>query len=992
MHLFGAARVITPDDADVDLSGKPVMAGLLTYLTLNRRRSLHSLRIAAALWPEDMDETHADGKAEKRLLDRLRYQVSALRSALGPTGPEVLRTVGAAYRLDVEDTAVDIARFAHAVHQAEILRGSDPVAALAAARDALAMWDEPLESARFADFAQLEITHLEQRRNVAREVIAGCELLLGRHQQAIHELEPLLRDEPYNEGPLALYMQALFRAGRQRDALRAFGDFAHRLASASGLEPSADLRRLESRILEGDLTLHRGALTSPRSASDHWEPSAGFIGRSRAMQTVRRLLVEHRLVTLSGIGGLGKTRLAREVGSSLEAAGRDVAFVDLTTAAGPGSVASEIARTLDVRVEPGQAMEVALVDALRTWSGVVILDNCEEHLAEAATAAGALITQCPDLHILATSRLPLGAEHEFAWAVPPLSLPRSDAADDVRQSSTVRLLLSQAADPDGLFATASPHAWTRLARLVGGLPLLCRSVAGLLDVAGPEELADLVERDALHHDDDVGPSSHSAAAILGWSLDRLEPETRLILTAASVCAGSFTRDALDGVLPSSVPPAARLHALKTLRTVALIDCAEDKTFRIAEPVRHVVLTTADTNVVADLRKNHLAYFEEHARRNGRALLVDDTALDVIDADLGNLRTAMAWALEHDEWIVAGRIAAAMDLYWLWSGRCDEGLRWVNDALARRPTDSEPGGWVGISTAELVRSAGFLASIDGQYAVAISRLEESIDRFSTVLDGDDGDERQRYVAEAGRAWARFHLGRTHSSMLFTGESGIADSGADQYRLATDTSRALGLEPLTCWMLPFAGWHASITASGRASALLAEAIDLAERLRLREPLAISRSVMGLHHMVERRFDAAAAEIAAGVKGLEATRNLYSLQIALSLAAVLALRTDDPETDHAVRRALEVMHRQSSREFDALTAGVACVRLAAKNDGAARPLARWLDDTTADWVATLATVGVHDAAEARRRALETPSFHGVPDSARQAADLALRALAEE
>ncbi len=312
--------------------------------------------------------------------------------------------------------------------------------------EADSLWrGDPLAEFAYDDFAASAITRLSESRLALLEERLDLELQLGRHQRAVVQLEQLVADHPLREGLRGLLMLALYRAGRQADALRVFQEGRRLLVEELGLEPGPALRRLESAILAQDPSLTLPAASAPASvdaggAGSHPmipEALTPLVGRDAELRELRELFAEQRFVTLVGPGGVGKTRLALEVG---RAAADGLSFggclVELAPVGDPAGVPAAIAAALGLP-DPNRIAEM-----IGDHDLVLVLDNCEHVIGAAAEVAEGLLRRCPGLRLLATSREGLRVGGEAIWPVPPL------APDDA-----VRLFVARArasAAPIGL--------------------------------------------------------------------------------------------------------------------------------------------------------------------------------------------------------------------------------------------------------------------------------------------------------------------------------------------------------------------------------------------------------------------------------------------------------------------------------------------------------------------------------------------------------------
>jgi DNA-binding SARP family transcriptional activator len=416
---------------------------LLALLALNAGKVTSAERLIDDLW---------GSLAPRRPANALQVGVSKLR---GVVGAERIETRPPGYVLAVADDEVDAIRFEHLVAEGRAaVAGGRSMQAIECFERALREWrGAPL--AEFGDLptALAAASRWEELRSSAAEDRFDALLAMGRGAELIADLDAAIVAAPFRERLRGQLMLALYRSGRQADALRAFRDARHVLAEELGLEPGTELRRLEAAILDQDPSLDppvesRVAAGVTRTAATNLRPAlTSFIGREQDLAGIDELLADHRMVTLVGAGGCGKTRLATQVAANATAAYTDgvwlVPFDSLTSGDGvPAATATALGlSTADTAGQPASSATGSLDRVRELLSGrtaLIVLDNCEHVIDDAAALAEELLASAPRLRLLATSREALRVPGEMVWSVPPLDIEDSIAlfVDRARAATT----------------------------------------------------------------------------------------------------------------------------------------------------------------------------------------------------------------------------------------------------------------------------------------------------------------------------------------------------------------------------------------------------------------------------------------------------------------------------------------------------------------------------------------------------------------------------
>ncbi|MFC5265247.1 BTAD domain-containing putative transcriptional regulator [Kribbella qitaiheensis] len=698
VKLLGPIQVEDADGTAVAVAGTKQRA-VLAILALNAARPVPVETLVDAVWGS---ESALDAR------NTLQHQVSRLRKALGR---EAVTSQGPTYVLNISPEDVDAVRFERLATEGRAeLRLGDIRAASAVLRRAEQLWRGPALEEFDRDWARADAVRLEQLRLDVLEDRVDADLRLGHHREVVGELESSVREHPYRERLWAHLMVALYRCGRQADALAAFQQARALLAEELGIEPGPELRELEAAVLRHDPELNWSpvdgspALATPVVQGRLPIPLTSFVGRETQLTQVRRAVGEHRLVTLTGAAGSGKTRLAIEAASALRDDFADGAWmVELEpladAAAVPQAIASALAGgtagRLSASADEGPASAGAgLLEYLRPRQLLLVVDNCEHLLSSVTEWAQLVLSACPRLHLLATSREPLGIVGEIHWLVPPLTVPAADVDDPATLAATesVRLFEDRARRVSAFELTADNTATVAdLCRHLDGLPLAIELAAARTKALPVTYIAtELSNRFTLL----VSPGRtslarhHSLRATIDWSYDLLDERERTLFDLLSVFEGGCSIEAAMAL--------ARVGGIDPAGTLDLLSLLVDKSLVVPQGAgqlsgRYDMLETVRfygreqlqvAGLLTEARRAHRNYFVALAEDAEAGLMSKDyrTWQIRLESEFGNLQAAHQSAISSGAFEDSLRIAGA--LWWFWSGsdRHTVGREWIDAAL------------------------------------------------------------------------------------------------------------------------------------------------------------------------------------------------------------------------------------------------------------------------------------------------------------------------
>ncbi|MFF3836572.1 BTAD domain-containing putative transcriptional regulator [Streptomyces sp. NPDC001930] len=949
--VLGETAVRTEDGTPVRVPELKVRA-LLAALLVDAGRPVAAFRLVDDLWGDEPPGNP---------LRALQAKVSQLRRALEeaePGGRDLVVTQAPGYLLAVPEGALDAHEFARLTARAR--ETADPRDRAVLLGEALGLWRGPA-FAGFAEepFARAAADRLEEERLVVREALAEARLDSGEHDVLAGELAELVALHPSRERLRAVQLRALYRAGRQSEALAGYEELRTLLADELGLDPSPELTALHAAMLRQDASLSApvaapsaapsaAVRATPRPTASGGPvrgnlltPLTGIVGRDAAVAEVRGLLTERRLVTLTGPGGVGKTRLALEAaGQAREEFADGVWLVEFAGAR--GELAEVVAAALELRddgvwglrPEGERALTTAerLAEVLRGRRTLLVLDNCEHVVDEAASLTELLLRTAPGLVVLTTSQEPLALAGETLWAVEPLD------GDGAVELFTARAAASAPGFGSGAaLDPATQEAVRAVCRRLDGIPLALELAATRVRALGVHGLlARLDDRFRLL---DAGlrgapARQQTLRAVIDWSWELLGEQERTVLrrlavhaegctlgAAEEVCAGGVVAEgaAVSGGAVSGGAEAGAesggaedvsagdvlglLARLVDRSLVVAVDGPDGPRYRLLESVAAYCLERlADAGETEAVRERHLTHYLRLAEDAGPALRGPDQRrrLARLDAETSNLRAALDRALAapgtRGNAEAALRLVDALAWYWVMRGRLGEALRSATAAL--RPAGEET---------------------DGGPERAALRARVEVWRTGLAIIGGDGTDRRQRIAQAltaydeagssrpsDHAWARWFLahalcgtGSQSEGVRLTGE---AFDGARAH--GDRWVEAAALADRSVQRLLAGDVAGAEEDAARSDALFAEVGDACCRLWSVYPLATVAEIHGEYARADRlkRAGLAAAE------GLGLTAEVPDLLAGIGRTALLRGDLAEARAYHAAarERAVEIGFR--------------------------------------------------------------------------------------
>jgi predicted ATPase len=660
------------------------------------------------------------------------------------------------------------------------------------------------------------------------------------------------------------------------------------LVDELGIEPGAELRDLERRVLQQDQSLDwvppersrpdmaASTVEAPLSARGRSGrlpvPLTRLIGREMQLARLEQLLDGHRAVTLTGPAGAGKTRLAIEVATR---SGRPVCYVDFSPIDDPGLVAPTVAAAVAVTVTPGDDAMTSIAETLASRDVLLVLDTCEHVVAPVAQLASAVLRAAPDVRLLATSRRALSVSGEFAWPVPPLDLPPPDAATaaEITAHASVSLFIARATavspELDVDDSVASEIAAICLA--LDGLPLAIELAAARADVLSPEAIrVRLQDRFGLliHGGADVAERQQTLRAAIDWSFELLSDDQRTFFARLGVFAGSFGLE--DALAVAGAGLEAPLELLVSLVKQSMVTRAGHDRFRLLDTLRAYALEVLAELDADETRDRHADVFVQLAEQGELEIRGPDqlTWLDHFRSDINNFRSALEWCLLTGHTTRTARLAGALAWFWTLNGMLTEAIQqlerlididdvpppihakclWGYALLAASLGRLDTARDAGYRAARLARPHDDAATAYGLNAAAVAEWALGNHDRSLEAHREAIGLLEKLDDRWGLAVCHVLQARTLFDLDDPAAAAVARTGVDHARRAGDL-HVLGIALTQIAQIAIARSDAAGAVSAGS-----EALDLQERISYTEGTVSALHVLGHAHRISGEIDVA------------------------------------------------------------------------------------------------------------------------------------------
>ena len=737
VRLFGRFEAHTAA-APVPLPARRDALRLWQYLLVHRSVPTSRDVVASALWP--------DAPADKAR-GYLRINLHALMAVLSDIDPAATWLVRDAKSLRWNEAApawVDLDEFESLGRQVAVIGGRDGDNHVNVLARMVELYQGDLLGDAQDEWIAPARSHARAEVIRALDRLAEVQRGAGELEASATSLDRLLAFDPLNESAACRRMEIHAAAGNQSAAMAVYQRLSAALRSTLDIDPSAETAAVVARIATDAQRTDPSPQAAPPVTPRLPTPISRFIGRQRELQAILGLVRTERLVTVLGTGGAGKTRLAIEVARGVGIGFEDgVCFVDLTRLTVGDDPWAETARSLGISLSGGRSPAEQVCAHLHSLGMLIVLDNCEHVLVGIAQLAAQLLVTAPSVHILATSRSPLGVDGEFRWPIPPLGLPGARRlGNDVSEgpAEAVELFVERVRSIRSRFTPSAEEFpfIEAICHRLDGLPLAIELAAARANVLSIRDLSQRLESGfrLLRLDTASLPERHRTIdACIDWSVQLTGAGEQGLLARLSVFPSTFTLEATEVVcVDDSAAKGSVLDGLARLVDVGLVSVIDDpvssRRFRLLQPIRAYAEVTVEAEVRHLSQERHAAYFLERAERVERHLLEQrDEGVDHdLDLEVPDFRAALDTLSRAGDAEPALRLCGAIWRLWYERGNCTYERRHLDDLLAATPGTvsrlTEGRGWM---------AAGALAYGQGDQASAEHHFARAVDALSQASD-------------------------------------------------------------------------------------------------------------------------------------------------------------------------------------------------------------------------------------------------------------------
>jgi predicted ATPase/DNA-binding SARP family transcriptional activator len=762
---------LSHDGKAIAITSRPAQT-LFAHLILHAGIAQRREKLAGMLWPDSLEETARDN---------LRHALWRVR--------KVLEAASATRFLHADDLSIKFETSSDYWLDAAELEKVDETATADELIDALDQYQGELLPGFYDEWVVLEREHL---LSIYEHHMARLMSLLQDEKRWLDILEWGERWIKLGQKPEPAYRVLMSAHAAKGDMSKVAATYERCVKSLRefGIDPSEQTKELYKNLKSGKETPVNVAVTTRKAEKEGYSnipvPLTSFVGRELELKEIAKLLSSSRLLTLTGPGGVGKTRLAIQTSHDLGKKFKDGLFwVGLVGLSDANLIPQEIAHSLNIREIPNEPLIDTLKTYLKSKDVLLIIDNCEHLIRACAQYAEQLLAACPKLKILATSIEALGLFNENTWQVPSLPLPEMQgllSLKELQEFASIKLFDERAGNAKSGFVLDERNASTvaQICRRLDGIPLAIELAAARIKVLSVDEIAArLDDRFSLltAGSRTAVPRHQTLRATIDWSYDLLtEPERRL-LRRLSVFAGGFTLEAVEAVCSQGMKQSDILDLLGRLVDKSLVIVEADSgvgetRYRLLETIRQYALEKlVETGEASVIRDRHLDFYLSLAEKSEPYIFGHESVIWIyrLDKDLDNFRAAMEWSTNSGKAVAALRIAGSLVYFYFWythGNLLSELQHRIQLALSRPegmertlarakalnalgfmnwadtyPTDRHPeleealsiGRELGDAwnTATALRYLGLLASMQGNYVEARSLLEQSLEISRTM---------------------------------------------------------------------------------------------------------------------------------------------------------------------------------------------------------------------------------------------------------------------